>query len=105
MPDNTGKLSQEERSEAISRLNSFDAKRGGDLECEVCGNKQWYLSEYLVQAPADTPHGVMGSRMRTPMVMIYCSDCGNSKLFAAKILGINPLVVEDGHRKEGVDGG
>ena len=68
---------------------------GGDLVCEVCGTDTWYLNDYLVQVPSDTPKGPLASRMRTPLVALYCGECGNMKFFASESLGVKALRADE----------
>lgn len=94
MPDKDGKLSAEEELAATERFEGFEKEMGRDLNCEVCGNIVWSLNAHLLSLYSDSPSGALGAKKRVPLVQWYCTNCGNSKLFAARLWDIEPLTPE-----------
>lgn len=91
VPSKDGKLSFEETSRIVEKLNAYEAANGRELACDVCGSTLWFVNDVLLGMHSDSPLGPIGSKHRTPAVSLHCTGCGQMKLFAAKQLGVEPL--------------
>ena len=61
--------------------------------CPVCGNPNWALGEGLVSLPIQGQIGgiVLGGPVY-PCVPIICSNCGNTALLNALLLGLKDVL-------------
>lgn len=94
MPDKDGKLSPDEMDAITAHFEAFEADAGHDLKCEVCGNIVWSLNGHLMTLLSDSPSGALGAKVRVPMIQWFCSNCGNTKLFAAQLWGVESFIPE-----------
>lgn len=89
IPDKNGKFSFNEIQELNAKFEAFEDEHEGDLKCEVCGNIVWSVNDHLVMMLGDSSRGLLGSRIKTPLVNYFCSHCGNMKFFSAAFWGVH----------------
>ena len=89
MPDEKGKLSQEEADKIIAEINKrLDGKK---LKCEVCNTSDWSAQD-LITTPVSLGAGgrvnVVGSIGAFPDFRLICRKCTNTKIFNLVMLGL-----------------
>lgn len=106
MPDKNGKFSDREHILCNEKFEGYEKQMGRDLPCEVCGHIVWRLNSHLLMALGDSSRGVLGSKVRTPLVNYYCTNCGNMKFFSAHLWGmrVEPEPVAEKSSQETSDG-
>ncbi|HRZ28570.1 MAG TPA: hypothetical protein P5295_17300 [Spirochaetota bacterium] len=85
------KLTNEQRSKLIEKLNSF----GPAPECPICKSKTWSLSDSLFEIREFHEGGLKLGGGIIPLVPLTCTKCGNTNLLNAVILELI-----DPHKKE-----
>ena len=55
--------------------------------CQVCGNKQWAISEEVLEVRSYTG-GQMAGGAIYPLFSVMCLTCGNTLLFDARHAGL-----------------
>jgi len=84
---------EEKKKKALEELSK---KWTGKKECEICGTNNWSVPDDIVMPMAFTGGGLTIGGPTYPQLQIICSNCGNTKIFNAVILGIAPKGGEDG---------
>lgn len=70
---------------AIRALNE-KSKRA---PCDFCGHTQLVIAQELVALiPLDVENGSLNLGKQFPCVALFCTNCGNTKLFNAKALNL-----------------
>lgn len=89
MPDNTGKLSAEEKA-LIS--NWLLEKWGPNRVCPMCGKFNWSIGDHIVQPiTLDGNRGLMlGAGVGYPQIMLISNDCGYTVFINAVMIGLVP---------------
>ena len=82
MPDENGKLSQEERDAA----NKWIRERVKS-PCAACGHAYWAVGSYVVSLSADTKN-FLGTKKHYPALVTVCAECGHFRLHSAVLAGI-----------------
>jgi len=87
VPDQDGKLTEEETQKATAWLNEH-AKVG---KCSMCGNLNWSVVPVIFNSTIYYPGG--GLRVggaSVPLISIICSNCGHMEFFSAVVIGLLP---------------
>ena len=84
MPDDKGKLTQEERETARKWLKA----EWKSWACPFSGHTNWELGDTLVQTTAFAGGGLVVGGPVYPMIIIICSGCGNTVLINAIKAGV-----------------
>jgi hypothetical protein len=89
VPDKDGKLTEEDRSRALSWLA---AKWSGPRRnCPICTAVQWAVGEHVVAPLLHSSEGtILGGPVAYPNVPIICASCGYTFLMNAVRMGIVP---------------
>ena len=78
------KLTEEHKNVAINKIAQLWK---GSKECEICGEEKWSLADNIFSitqfASTET------EKQMYPVVVLTCSNCGNSKFFNAMSLGFS----------------
>ena len=90
MPDNQGKLTQEEKEKAQAWLK----ERWKNWACPYSGHTNWELGEFVVQAVRFTGGGLSVGGPVYPLLVLTCSGCGNTIFVNAIKAGIVERRVE-----------
>jgi hypothetical protein len=85
MPDNEGKLNEEERIKIVNWLNSHS---GGLIYCTICKQTNWAITEHLVRLSIHTPQGLIIGGPTYPCFQLLCTNCGAIQLINAVKTGI-----------------
>ena len=94
----TGKLRASEKRKAIETL----ARKGmSQPPCELCQNKSWMLGDYIVSPEPigrDFSNAGFGTALDPyhPSLLLFCTNCGNTKFLNANILGAFDLYAAEG---------
>lgn len=88
MPDKNGKISPDEFTICNEKFEAYEKQLGRDLPCEVCGGIVWRLNGHMVMVMGDSAKGLLGSRVRVPLLNYFCTTCGNMKFFSAPMWGL-----------------
>jgi predicted nucleic-acid-binding Zn-ribbon protein len=74
-------------------LAAIQARVPSIRNCPVCGNNNWTLANGYVQLPLQKEIGstVLGGPV-LPCVPIICTNCGNTVLLNAFILGLKDIL-------------
>jgi predicted nucleic-acid-binding Zn-ribbon protein len=86
MPDEQGKLSEQEQKLASDWLTS----RVKNWICPCCETNSWLLSDVVSSVSSHPDIGVFGKRKVTPFVQLVCSNCGYTRIHNAVLMGIVP---------------
>lgn len=88
MPDKEGKLSSEEKDQAIKLISA----RGSPAPvCSVCHTNSWQLGDHLVQPISQGAGGALYfGGVGYPQVMLVCKKCSHTLFFNAVGLGLLP---------------
>lgn len=109
MPTKDGQFTRDEMTRLNAKFEAYEDEKDGDLECEVCGHIVWSLNSHLLMALGDSSGGILGARIKTPLVNYICTNCGNMKFFSAAAWGVTIPTTEDkeqtGEVVEGVSDG
>src|SRR4051812_32502172 len=74
MPDNDGKLTQQEKKAAVDWLNSHSfSLRGG---CPVCGDNKWIIGDHFVTPTVFYQGTLMFGGGSYPQFMVISQTCG-----------------------------
>jgi len=94
MPDQTGKLTREEKTRISEVINTRWAGRSDT--CPICGATQWFIADHLVSpVTLGAHHGLQLSGPLYPLVQLV-SPCGYIRFLNAVILGVvSPPTVPD----------
>jgi hypothetical protein len=92
MPDETGKLSMEERQKILTWLTD----RGADKPCESCGNLEWALLHYITTPIVNGSSGIRLGGVIVPTITISCKRCGLFRNYSAVQIGIVPQETGEG---------
>ena len=98
MPDSQGRLSKEEKQKVVDWLEKFQAKRGRNLICPICGEPNWQIGDHLV-APSllNASGGLLIGGVSYPHVLLISTPCGYTIFLNAVVVGIvNPGEKPDG---------
>jgi hypothetical protein len=86
MPDDTGKLTQEEYTKVDAWLTSFGKT---PFICPICGGDKWAIGPHLVQPlTLGKDAAVQFVGIGYPMVALVSQRCGYVMLFSAVIAGV-----------------
>jgi len=100
MPDRDGRLTakEEELTRQWLKKHFADPNDDGLKSCEVCNHKAWTIQNALFTPVHWVGQGV-NLGLSFVQVLLFCSNCGNTKAFSAKVMGL----VGDGKsdKKEG----
>ena len=94
MPDDAGKLTAEEKQLVI---DWFGKNACPDLKCSVCGERDWFIGDHLVQpvTVGDQMNLVLGG-VGYPQVMLISQKCGHTLFFNAVMIGLAKPVHPEG---------
>jgi hypothetical protein len=85
MADNSGKLSEAEKTKAIQWVLGHWKTNS---PCPICAAKNWNVADHLTQ-PLTFSHGTtMISGPAYPQVQVICSSCGYTIYFNAVMAGL-----------------
>jgi predicted nucleic-acid-binding Zn-ribbon protein len=59
-------------------------------QCPVCRNRQFTLLDHMVAPPIFDGGGLTIGGPAYPMVMVMCTNCGNTNFHNAVVLGLLP---------------
>lgn len=83
MPDDQGKLSEDDRA----TVNQWLESRWKDARCHVCRENSWTIGGHTVAPLRTTPQGGVGiGGVLYPQVMVICTNCGNTVYFNAALM-------------------
>jgi len=86
MPDDTGKLTQEEYLKVDAWLTSFGRT---PFICPACGGDKWAIGQHLVQPlTLGKDAAVQFAGIGYPMVALVSQRCGYVMFFSAVIAGV-----------------
>lgn len=85
MPDDQGKLSQEELDKIAAWLNKQAPRE--KAPCTVCGTNDWAILEHLVSPPTFGKGHILGGASYV-FAMLFCSNCGHTVFINATKAGI-----------------
>jgi predicted nucleic-acid-binding Zn-ribbon protein len=84
MPDNQGRLSQEEKRKAQAWLQ----QNWKNWVCPYSGHRNWELGDIVVQGTPFIGGGLSVGGPVYPLLVITCSGCGNTVFINAIKAGI-----------------
>ena len=87
MPDQNGKLTEQEKNRAIELIST---KGNRSPACSVCGTRGWQLADHLVQPISQGAEGLFFGGTAYPQVMLICRKCSHTLFFNAVALGLIP---------------
>ncbi|TVQ35314.1 MAG: hypothetical protein EA356_08050 [Geminicoccaceae bacterium] len=84
MPDQTGRLSAEDRKLILNWLQS----KGKNHDCPVCSSNKWMIGDHLIagRIHALDPHAI--ARENYPQVVLVCTNCAHTRYFMAVPMGL-----------------
>ena len=84
------KLSAEQSGSLIKSLN--ERIQSGQLNCPLCGKKQWILNEAIIETREFEQGGLFigGNSSIMPFVTLTCRNCANTLFLNAIQLGLIP---------------
>ena len=86
MPDEDGKLTDEEKGEVEKWLENRNLLKN---QCWACGQSQWDLEEHVITALRTNKTDVqLTVGASYPAVLITCRECSLMSMFSAKHIGI-----------------
>ena len=83
MPEETGKLTGEERAKALEWLEKKISK-----PCEACENDDWFLADSIVASVNMNMSGIIFGGELLPCFCAICKNCGNTRFFNAVLSGV-----------------
>jgi hypothetical protein len=92
----SGRLRPSEKQRIVDVLAQ---KGAGSSTCELCGTRKWLIGDYLVSPEGLARHSVNNVMTAPgdpshPSFLMLCSNCGNSKMLNAHLLGAFDLFDE-----------
>ena len=86
MPDDKAKLTDEEKAQVVTWLES---RWAGGLACSVCNSRQWSVADHMI-APLlmDGKSTILATGPVYPQVMVICTNCGHTLYFNAPMMGL-----------------
>ena len=89
MPDEFGKLTQEEKDKLATRLTELG--KLGNPQCPICGGAEWLIGDHLVMpSTMGKGGGVVFGGFGYPHVMLISQGCGYTRFVNAVIAGVLP---------------
>lgn len=89
MPDDTGKLTESDKSKVAEWFNRH--RQGRPFLCPICGSGNWSASEHLVQpVTLGAERQLLLGGIGYPHVMFISNPCGYTIFFNAVLMGIVP---------------
>ena len=98
MPDDQGKLSEEE----IATAEEWIGERA-KLPCTACGKTAWGLGHYVVTLSANAKN-FLGTKQHYPALAVICANCAHIRLHSAILAGIVTKDKDGPEKKEAKDG-
>ena len=98
MPDDQGKLSEEESAAAREWIGER-----AKLPCAVCGDTRWGVGEYVVTLSANAKN-FLGTKRQYPALVVICVNCAHIRLHSALLAGIVKKDKDGPEKKEANDG-
>ncbi|MGA2063044.1 MAG: hypothetical protein ABSG67_21440 [Thermoguttaceae bacterium] len=86
MPDKEGKLSADEQQKIIKWI--MDHSAGLGINCPICKQKNWGITEHLIYLPIYTPNALTIGGPTYPCVQLICNNCGSVQLINAVHTGV-----------------
>jgi predicted RNA-binding protein with TRAM domain len=88
MPDESGKLTPDEKTKVVAWLTSFGRPAPA---CPICGSENWQISDHLVQPVTLGPKvTLLLSGIGYPQVGIVSVPCGYTMFVNAVMAGVLP---------------
>ena len=95
--DNNNSLSKENQQKALNWLNNKWPQH--KRECDICGSKDWQLTEHLVSPLVFHNGGFQLGGMSYPCVSVICKNCANTKYLNAVMMGL--IEKKESEKKDG----
>jgi ribosomal protein L32 len=86
MPDQHGKLTDEEAKKATAWLNAHTKLHG----CPSCGSNRWTLAPHLVNLMTYAGRAIVIGGPTYPAILLVCNECGHFRLHSAIVAGVLP---------------
>lgn len=82
MPDEDGKLSQDE----FKRVQKYLAEKETKAECPSCGKGVWSVQTHIAMLPSTLRFGK--AQIAYPSVILICQTCAFMRFHSAVVMGL-----------------